>query len=194
MRLWRLDTGDPVDTPERGYMLRGPPTCTAWTEGPDDGRIILAFGTGMGYLIFWCVDRLKVSTIISIEAQLTCPQAKCVELYSKRVAFGNEITCVCWKVTEESTLQLASGTRDRCIQLWTFNGKELRSIFSIQLQVTVPKNIAFVDNETTNDYLYVFGTYNGLWWVYVSHAVIDDMKPPDQAYHSRNRRENYELE
>ncbi len=48
------------------------------------------------------------------------------------------------------------------VQLWSFNGVELHSSFSIKLAVTVPRGIAFAEGPGSN--LYVFGVYNGYWY------------------------------
>jgi len=50
-----------------------------------------------------------------------------------------------------------------CIQLWSFNGKELHSNFSVQLDFTVPKTVAFADNAEGD--IHVFGIYSGYWHV-----------------------------
>jgi hypothetical protein len=71
------------------------------------------------------------------------------------------VTCLTWDATNEATLRIASGTRDRFVQLWSFNGRDLHSNFSIQLAVTIPKNIGFANNPGAD--LYVFGTYGGAW-------------------------------
>ena len=54
------------------------------------------------------------------------------------------------------------------MQMWSFNGKELHSIWSIQLEVTIPKTLGFADNPGAD--VYVFGIYTGLWYVFL---VID---------------------
>lgn len=52
------------------------------------------------------------------------------------------------------------GTRDKVVQVFQLDGKgELRSIFSIQLDATIPIAVCFADN-TAKD-LYVLGLFNG---------------------------------
>jgi hypothetical protein len=77
---------------------------------------------------------------------------------------------VSWDITNEATVRLASGTRDRLVQLWTFNGKDLQSIFSIKLTETVPRAIGFADNASAD--LYVIGMYAGSWYVFPARLPI----------------------
>ncbi|KAG2746126.1 hypothetical protein P692DRAFT_201807355 [Suillus brevipes Sb2] len=51
-----------------------------------------------------------------------------------------------------------SGTRDKMVQVLMLNtSAQLQSVFAVQLENTVPKSVAFVDNRT----IYVFGLYDG---------------------------------
>jgi hypothetical protein len=71
IRLWRMDTYVEVVTPEHGQVLRGQPSCLTWARGTDDLRNVLAFGTGLGYLVFWWYDRNKVSSFTNLLQTLT---------------------------------------------------------------------------------------------------------------------------
>ncbi|KAF8573555.1 hypothetical protein K439DRAFT_1375051, partial [Ramaria rubella] len=58
--------------------------------------------------------------------------------------------------------QIAIGTCDRIVQVWSINTMEvLRPVFSVQLDTTVPKTLQFVHNMAKD--LYIFGLYNGQW-------------------------------
>ena len=48
-----------ITSPERGLVLRGQPSCLEWSKRRDE-RNILAFGTGLGYVVLWRQDQLKV--------------------------------------------------------------------------------------------------------------------------------------
>jgi hypothetical protein len=66
LRLWDLVKREQIETPEHGYMLRGAPTCMIWANrhaGPSD---ILAFGTGLGYLVFWRESQTEVRMTVGI--------------------------------------------------------------------------------------------------------------------------------
>jgi hypothetical protein len=82
------------------------------------------------------------------------------ELFCRRIGTGCEIICI---TPEQTTDRIAIGTRDRVVQVWVYNIKDgLQSVFSIQLDTTIPRAVDFVDN-TAKD-VYVFGLYNGLWY------------------------------
>ena len=56
--------------------------------------------------------------------------------------------------------QLVIGTRDRIVQVWELDSKgKMQSMFSVQLDVTVLKAVAFTNNPTKD--IYVFGLYDG---------------------------------
>jgi WD40 repeat protein len=163
VRLWDLARQHQLETPEHGYMLRGPPTCMIWANrhaGPGD---ILAFGTGSGYLVFWRESQKEVRWVYNATGcpSLTSLQRKFVELCSQRLATGTEVTCIAWDRANEATFRLATATRDRIVQLWSFNGKDVHEIFSRQLTTTIPKNIEFMENQAAD--IYVFGIYGGRW-------------------------------
>jgi WD40 repeat protein len=53
VRIWSIPAGKELQTPEHGYVLRGPPSSMLWAKRQDDQRDLLIFGTGLGFLVFW---------------------------------------------------------------------------------------------------------------------------------------------
>jgi WD40 repeat protein len=53
IRLWDLNEKSELPTPERGYTLRGPPTCVVWAKRHEGQHDILVFGTALGFLVIW---------------------------------------------------------------------------------------------------------------------------------------------
>jgi hypothetical protein len=53
VKLWHIKTQHELSTPEHGWMLRGPPSAVVWVRRRDDLRSLLAFGTGLGFLVLW---------------------------------------------------------------------------------------------------------------------------------------------
>jgi hypothetical protein len=70
---------------------------------------------------------------------------------------------IAWDRHNEATVKLATCTRGRCLQVWSYNNKDLQATFSVQLQTTVPSAIAFTENQGGD--LYVAGIYAGTWFV-----------------------------
>ncbi|KAG1849452.1 hypothetical protein DFJ58DRAFT_729532 [Suillus subalutaceus] len=63
------------------------------------------------------------------------------EICARRLGSGFEITCLsCHPTSSEGNIRIA-----------------LQSVFAVQLENTVPKSVAFVDNRT----IYIFGLYDG---------------------------------
>ena len=74
---------------------------------------------------------------------------------------GQEIIALAIEGTRPNEVRIAIGARDMTLQSWTFdvqNGKAT-SVFSIRLEKTIPKTIAFAKNRTKD--IYVFGLYDG---------------------------------
>ena len=68
--------------------------------------------------------------------------------------------------TEEIT-RLAIATRDQMVQVWRLDLRgQVQSAFSVQLDVTVPKGVAFVENEAKD--IHVFGLYDGNLYVHLA--------------------------
>ena len=60
----------------------------------------------------------------------------------------------------QNVVQLLIGMRDRIIQVWELNCQgKMQLVLSVQLNVSVPKAVAFANNQV-ND-VYVFGLYDG---------------------------------
>ena len=82
-----------------------------------------------------------------------------MELSAQRVGTGLKVTCIADDSFSESNIQLLVGTRGRLVQVWNVDPKgQMHSVFSIQLDNTVPKAVAF--NESSENIL-VFGLYDG---------------------------------
>ena len=51
------------------------------------------------------------------------------------------------------------GTRDRLVQVWSIDSNaQMRTVFSVQLDKTVPKAVAFTEHSGN---VHVFGLYDG---------------------------------
>ncbi|KAG1740751.1 uncharacterized protein EDB91DRAFT_1052909, partial [Suillus paluster] len=81
------------------------------------------------------------------------------EICARRLGSGFEITCLsCHPTSSKGNMQIAVGTRDKMVQVLMLNmSTQLQSIFTVQLENTVPKSVAFADNRA----IYVFGLYDG---------------------------------
>ncbi|KAG1896269.1 uncharacterized protein F5891DRAFT_936671, partial [Suillus fuscotomentosus] len=81
------------------------------------------------------------------------------EICTRRLGSGFEITCLsCHPTSSEGNVQIAVGTRDKMVQVLILNMcSQLQSVFTVQLENTVSKSVAFMDNKA----IYVFGLYDG---------------------------------
>ena len=99
---------------------------------------------------------------------LTLVQSCFEELTAKRLGTGCEITCMVCDNTEETT-RLVVATRDQIVQMWKLDLKgQVQSVFSVRLDVTVPKGVAFVENAAKD--IYVFGLYDGNLYVHLESS------------------------
>ena len=59
----------------------------------------------------------------------------------------------------KDTIQIMVSTRDRLVQVWGIDlNAQMHAVFSVQLDKTVPKAVAFTDDS---DDVHVFGLYDG---------------------------------
>jgi hypothetical protein len=80
--------------------------------------------------------------------------------FISRLGFSSQITCIASRECTQSPIKLAVGNRNRGIQVLTFNHKKsIQSLFAVELDMTVPVSLGFVDNPRKD--VYVFGLYNG---------------------------------
>jgi hypothetical protein len=91
-------------------------------------------------------------------------QGRFEALHSARLARGEEITSITADISGEKTVRIATGTRDRCVQIWLFDSstRELKKVYSMAYRDgkgIVPKALAFDSNEERD--FYVFGLYDG---------------------------------
>jgi hypothetical protein len=80
------------------------------------------------------------------------------EACARRLGLGFEITCMVWDSTSsEANTWIAVGTRDKIVQVLVLNpNSQLQAVFSVRLDNTMPKSVAFADNGC----VYVFRLYD----------------------------------
>lgn len=138
-----MKTFSQIVGPREGPIVRGPISCIVWVTHRNENYETLCYGTG---LVQSCFE----------------------ELTAKRLGTGCEITCMVCDNTEETT-RLVVATRDRIVQMWKLDLKgQVQSVFSVQLDVMVPKGVAFVENAAKD--IYVFGLYDGNLYVHLESS------------------------
>jgi hypothetical protein len=68
VRLWDVNMCEEIRPPEHGRTLRGPASCMTWMRVQENSQEILAFGTGLGYLVLWRFDQQKVNSHLRLTA------------------------------------------------------------------------------------------------------------------------------
>lgn len=81
------------------------------------------------------------------------------ETCARRLGSGFEITCISWdSASPEASARIAVGTRDKIVQVLILNpNSQLQAVFSVRLDNTVPKSVAFANDRG----VYAFGLYDG---------------------------------
>ncbi|KAG1885138.1 hypothetical protein F4604DRAFT_1573992 [Suillus subluteus] len=143
IKLWDIKSQKEL-TCTTHHESRGTVSCAVWVTTRVGMGETLCYGTGLGYVIF-----LRRSHV-DMHFQETC---------ARRLGSGFEITCMVWdSASSEVNTRIAVGTRDKIVQVLTLNtNSQLQAVFSVRLDNTVPKSVAFADNG----YVYVFGLYDG---------------------------------
>ncbi|KAG2140902.1 quinon protein alcohol dehydrogenase-like superfamily [Suillus bovinus] len=98
----------------------------------------------------WVILYFYIRSHIDMQYQEAC---------ARRLGSGFEITCMVWDSTSsEANTRIAVGTRDKIVQVLVLNpNSQLQAVFSVRLDNTMPKSVAFSDNGC----VYVFGLYDG---------------------------------
>ena len=85
-------------------------------------------------------------------------------IHSMRIGQGGEILSLAADTTTGSMTRITTGTRDKCVQVWTFdsNTQKLVSVHSSafsEKKDIVPKALVFNDDPSHD--LYIFGIFDG---------------------------------
>ena len=82
-----------------------------------------------------------------------------------RTGNGKEIMCLAQNLSEDRATQFLLGTQDQWVQVWKLGKQNLKLLFLVQLDKTVPKAVEFTEN-TIN--IIVFGLSSGKVYVVMS--------------------------
>lgn len=130
--------------PTQNQGILGPVSCMMWIPQRDPSKEILCYGTVLGYVGVWRQGE----------------QRRFEALYTRRIGTGAEIMALAFDTSSVDSIRIALGTRDRVVQVHRLDSRgQLSPVFSVQLNGTVPGDVAFIDN--TRD-IYVFGPYDGI--------------------------------
>jgi hypothetical protein len=160
VRLWNIRTQAQLSTPNQPHVQRGQVSCVLWVTHSQDTEELLCYGTGLGYIVFWRQKPKRVS-FVTIERFAKPDKIKdgFVELNAQRIGTGLEITCIANDPFSESEIRVIVGMRGMLVQVWQVDARaKMRTVFSVQLDKTVPKAVAFAENSED---VHVFGLYDG---------------------------------
>lgn len=165
VNVWDLTTMRQIDIPQQPPHERGQVSCVCWVTRPNDAFETLCYGNALGFFIFLQHSPTEVSgTIIEIINADRYGVQDCFKvIFSARLATGSEILSMTVDISSTS-VRVATGSRDKCIQVWEFNSttNKITATFSRMHGVErdiVPKALAF-DKGPRKDVL-VFGFYDG---------------------------------
>ncbi|KAG1728489.1 uncharacterized protein EDB91DRAFT_1253420 [Suillus paluster] len=144
IKLWDIKSRKELTCSIHHHESQGTVSYAVWVTTRLGMAETLCYGTGLGYIIF--LRRSHVDMPFQ-------------EICARRLGSGFEITCMVWDLTSsETTTRIAVGTRDKIVQVLILNtNSQLQAVFSVQLDNTVPKSVAFADNGC----VYVFRLYDG---------------------------------
>lgn len=172
VKIWDVRTHAELAPPTQSRGIRGPVSCVVWIQQREPSKDILCYGTGLGYLAFWRLGEHR----------------RFEELFAQRIGTGTEILAVAIDGSGMDSVRIVLATRDRLVQVHRLDSRaELHRVFSVQLNITVPRNVAFVDNADGD--VYVFGS-NGKMCVASSNAhpriltILPDITSKDKMERS----------
>ncbi|KAI6106516.1 WD40-repeat-containing domain protein [Pisolithus croceorrhizus] len=139
LRLWDLEKKIELRRPSQTRNPQDPITCITWLTPKDDNKEFLCSGTGLGHLFLWKKCGYEFE-----------------EILARRIGMGQEVMAISCD-TSEVGMRVYTVTRDKRVQAWTLDSRyNLSSIFSVELQATVPRAVYSHGADVI-----VFGMYNG---------------------------------
>ncbi|KAG1848866.1 hypothetical protein F4604DRAFT_1687573 [Suillus subluteus] len=159
IKIWDIKSWKELTCSTHHHESRGTVSCTVWVTTRLGMAEILCYGTGLGYIVFLFRSHIDVRASLIVEPSANIQQMQFQETCARRLGSGFEITCMVWDSTSsEMTTRIAVGMRDKIVQVLVLNtNSQLQAVFSVRLDNTVPKSVAFADNGC----VYVFGLYDG---------------------------------
>jgi hypothetical protein len=161
-----LETHHDIYIPQQPLHERGQVTCVCWITRQNESFDTLCYGNALGFLVFLQHRPTEVgiffySVVILNGLQ---NQRRFEAAHSIRIARGGEILSIAADTSGGRATRIATGTRDKCVQVWSFDSssRKLDSVHSnafSQDKDIIPKSLAFENNEKRD--LCVFGLYDG---------------------------------
>ncbi|KAF8579382.1 WD40 repeat-like protein [Ramaria rubella] len=155
VKLWDIQSKTQLTAPKQNLLARGPVSCLTWINHRDDPNEHLCYGMALGYLVIWAQN----SQDENFE-----------EIMAKRLGTGCKLTCITHDPVCDARPHIAIATRDNMVQVWKVNARgTLHSVFSVQLNGTVPRAVGFADTfnkdtpnkEFLNKDVLVFRLFDG---------------------------------
>ncbi|KAF8574104.1 hypothetical protein K439DRAFT_1624589 [Ramaria rubella] len=138
VKLWDIQSKTQLTAPKQNLLAHGPVSCLTWINHRDDPNEHLCYGTALGYLVIWAQNSRD---------------GNFEEITAKQLGTGCKLTSTC----------------DSMVQVWKVNARgTLHSVFSVQLNGTVPRAVGFADafnkdtpnKEFLNKDILVFGLFD----------------------------------
>ena len=166
IKIWDMKTRKEVAVPQQPFHERGQVSCVCWITRNDEAFDTLCYGNALGFLVFLQHRPTEVSRgFVKFNGDLRhFKQGRFEFVQSVRIARGGEILCMTADISGGSSIRFATGTRDKCVQVWSFDSssRKLTPIHSKAFaddKDIVPKALAFDGSKDQN--LFVFGLYDG---------------------------------
>jgi len=160
LRIWQINCRREVKTPPKRPKVLGQVTVVQWLAIRNDPRLIVCFGTTLGYLCFWRQDS----------------EGDYEEFATERIGDGKEILSIEGDKPTLKDVRFVVGSLCGQVQLWKCdNNGNLSTIFAVTIGCTVPRKVAFSQMTTPPKSkaktITVYGFYDGQ--MYVSFGPID---------------------
>ncbi|KAF8573658.1 WD40 repeat-like protein [Ramaria rubella] len=155
VKLWDIQSKTQLTAPKQNLLACSPVSCLTWINHQDDPNEHLCYGTALGYLVIWAQNS---------------QDGNFEEIMAKRLGMGCKLTCITHDPVCDARPRIAIATRDSMVQVWKVNARgTVHSVFSVQLNRTVPRAVGFADTfnkdtpnkEFLNKDILVFGLFDG---------------------------------
>ncbi|KAF8587673.1 hypothetical protein K439DRAFT_1614109 [Ramaria rubella] len=143
VKLWDIQSKTQLTAPKQNLLACGP-LWVIWSSG------------------------LRILEIMTYG--IYCSKGNFEDITAKQLGTGCKLTCITYNPVCDARPRIAIATCDSMVQVWKVDAREqLHSVFSVQLNRTVPRAVGFADafnkdapnKEFLNKDILVFGLFDG---------------------------------
>lgn len=159
IEIRRLDTLQPIYTPQYIRQLYGIVTAIHWVDRGKPGLAFLIFGTASGFICVWGLAPDVCPPILCAPLILTAIKQHVVYHLHRSQANGGEVLSIASRLERASRALIVVGSMDHTVTRIDVTESRVSEVFAVRLSNAIPRCVAFVDNSPD---IHIFSSSDGL--------------------------------